>query len=55
VPGAEDAELERQKRQKSETASGDQAEAHALASKLVVRVGTEQSQASESVEPADVR
>src|SRR5258707_9486063 len=42
VPRAEDAELEREKRQKSETASGDQAKAHALASKLVVRVGTEQ-------------
>src|SRR5260221_14034630 len=39
VPRAEDPELERQEGRQSETASGDQTEAHAPALELIVRVG----------------
>jgi len=54
APRAEDAELEREKRRKSETAAPDQAKFPALVLQLLVRLGTVQSEASEGVEPTDV-
>src|SRR5258708_34544743 len=55
VPRSEDAEFQREERRHSETTARDEAGGPTLALELLVRVGSEQGEASEGVEPADIR